>query len=152
MDADARRTRARLAAFARHRQGDPETIAAAECFRGERYTEHVRTILETVPPLTPQQRTRLTALLTDAVRTQSEQDRDSAPAQPSPTTSTSRIDRGTDPACSGVDVNDVAESARSPCQSEESGLLDFRAAQEGVPPPAATEKPQLAARLGGAVP
>ena len=68
MNAANRSERARIAALTRHHPNDPETLKASRRFRAERYTEHVRQVLDSVPPMSASQKARLTALLRGAVR------------------------------------------------------------------------------------
>jgi hypothetical protein len=59
LDAEGRRRRARAAALARH-QPDHPAIAALRAEAAEKY---IRTLVDTLPPLTSEQRRRLAALL-----------------------------------------------------------------------------------------
>jgi hypothetical protein len=58
------RARATLAATARHHPDDAERIAVARRdLRAENLAEHITRVVEAAPPLTPEQRDRLAALL-----------------------------------------------------------------------------------------
>jgi hypothetical protein len=56
--------RARVAGLKRHRRPDDPAIAeATRDLAAERLAEHVRAVVDTFPPLTPEQRDRIAALL-----------------------------------------------------------------------------------------
>jgi len=59
--------RGRLNALKRHRSPDDPAIAdATRDLAAERLAEHVRRVVDAFPPLTPEQRDRIAALLRDA--------------------------------------------------------------------------------------
>lgn len=61
--------RARVAGLSRSRSdSDPELINARRDLRAARLAEHIARAVEAAPPLTPEQRERLTALLRDGGR------------------------------------------------------------------------------------
>ena len=56
--------RARLAALSRHRRADdPELIAERTRLRAKQLEDHVRSVVETAPPLSDEQRARIADLL-----------------------------------------------------------------------------------------
>ena len=58
------RERAKLAAISRHHSGDTEAIdAARRDLRAARLEDHVRAAVDAAPPLTAEQRNRLSAIL-----------------------------------------------------------------------------------------
>jgi hypothetical protein len=59
LDAEGRRRRARAAALARHQPDHPDVAA----WRAEAAERYIRALVDGFPPLTPQQRARLAALL-----------------------------------------------------------------------------------------
>ena len=63
-DQNIRVASTRLAALVRHRTADdPDVIEAARDLRAAQLDEHVRRVVDSFPPLTPEQRSRLAALL-----------------------------------------------------------------------------------------
>lgn len=63
-DATWTRERARVAALRRHRPADDPLVAEAERdLRAARLRDHVRRVVDEMPPLTPEQVSRLTLLL-----------------------------------------------------------------------------------------
>ena len=55
--------RARVAAMRRHRPNDPKTDELAARFKADRLAQHIRSVVDSAPPLTPEQRNRLAVLL-----------------------------------------------------------------------------------------
>jgi hypothetical protein len=60
---DERRQRARVAAWRRHHPNGPTTEQLARDFKADRLAEHIRRVVDAAPPLTAEQRDRLSALL-----------------------------------------------------------------------------------------
>jgi Spy/CpxP family protein refolding chaperone len=66
-DKNIRVASTRLAALVRHRTpDDPDVIEAARDLRAAQLNEHVQRVVDTFAPLTPEQRSRLAALLAGA--------------------------------------------------------------------------------------
>lgn len=58
------RERARVASLSRSRTpDDPDLLAAREALRSARFDEHIRQLVDTAPPLSAEQRERLSLLL-----------------------------------------------------------------------------------------
>lgn len=56
--------RARVGALSRSRRSDdPELLAARRDLRAERLADHIRRVVAEAPPLTPEQRDKLSTLL-----------------------------------------------------------------------------------------
>ena len=65
-DENIRVASTRLAALVRHRTpDDPDVVEATRDLRVAQLNEHVRRVVDGFPPLTPEQRSRLAALLVD---------------------------------------------------------------------------------------
>jgi hypothetical protein len=64
LSAHARHHRARIAALSRDRQpDDPELVDARRALAALRLEEHVARVVASAPPLTPEQRDRIAAIL-----------------------------------------------------------------------------------------
>lgn len=62
--ADWRNPRARIGALSRSRAADdPDLIEARRDLHAARLAEHIKRVVDSAPPLTPEQRDRLSALL-----------------------------------------------------------------------------------------
>ncbi len=58
--------RARVTAMHRHRPNDPKTDELAAKFKADRLPQHIRHVVDSAPPLTPEQKDRLAVLLRGA--------------------------------------------------------------------------------------
>lgn len=66
MTPDERTTRARVAAAKRHHPDDPATTELAAEFKADRLALHIQRVVDEAPPLSPEQRARLSLLLRGA--------------------------------------------------------------------------------------
>lgn len=58
--------RARVTALLRHRPNDPKTDELAARFKDDRLVQHIRSVVDSAPPLTTEQSDRLAVLLRGA--------------------------------------------------------------------------------------
>lgn len=65
-DPERRKENGRLGALKRFHPNDPQTLEAEAAVKAAALEEHIRTVVDGLPPLTAQQRERLAALLTPA--------------------------------------------------------------------------------------
>lgn len=63
MNPDERTARARVAAAKRHHPNDQKTAELTAQFKADRLARHIRRIVDSAPPLSPEQRDRLALLL-----------------------------------------------------------------------------------------
>jgi hypothetical protein len=63
VSAESRRLRAEIAARSRHNPNDPALPTARRDYRASRFADHIRRLVDQAPPLTAEQRGKLTAVL-----------------------------------------------------------------------------------------
>lgn len=66
MTPEQRTARAQIAAMRRHHPNAPSTEVLAQRFKADRLEEYIRRVVDSAPPLSPEQRDRLALLLREA--------------------------------------------------------------------------------------